>query len=155
MFYLIFRYYLCSLGFMRTDMMKMGPNDVSHVVWALGELYFMIFYILINVLCYFSSSIYHEEGSGGWYWQKKKSKWHEMCRLGHLYTFFFSLCVFIILTNYLHYFKALSTTMRVQEGCDDDSWPKQCEIHCLSPKYVSFLSFFVFFYILTNSLSYF
>ena len=33
-------------------MMKMGPNDASGVVWALGEPFFRIFLILTMILLY-------------------------------------------------------------------------------------------------------
>ena len=49
MIYIIFIFDLCSGGLLWAAMTKTGPNNASHVVWALGMYYFFfVFFKYIN-----------------------------------------------------------------------------------------------------------
>ena len=56
-------------------MTKMGPNNASGVVWALGMFYyylfFMFLYIPTNVFVLFRFYLKHREGEGLDEWQRQ------------------------------------------------------------------------------------
>ena len=79
---------------------KMGPNDASGVVWALGECFFfpfMLFLLLTNVLPFFKGLTFEitEKKSGD---NGIEPKRRQTCRLG-LKRVFFSSFFFLKLTN--------------------------------------------------------
>ena len=41
---------MLKTGLGNTEMMKMGPNDARHVVWVLGEFFFLLS-CFINIIC--------------------------------------------------------------------------------------------------------
>ena len=42
----------------RTEMMRMGPNDASGTIWAIGEFSFLFFHVFLVLTLYIYSLLY-------------------------------------------------------------------------------------------------
>ena len=59
-------------------MTRKGPNNAKHVIWAIGEFYFLLFHVFNTIYC-FNSLLCNREGSNN----ENRPKQCQMHRLGH------------------------------------------------------------------------